>query len=48
MISINSIINRLGGKYHLRKKITAMIPEHTAYIEPFFGAGWVYFYKDKK
>lgn len=39
-------ICRVGGKSKLRKTIIEMIPEHTCYIEPFFGAGWVYFGKD--
>lgn len=39
-------ISRMGGKSRLRKKIISLIPEHTCYTEPFFGAGWVYFGKD--
>lgn len=39
-------IPRMGGKSRLRKKIIERIPEHTCYIEPFFGAGWVYFGKE--
>lgn len=39
-------ISRLGGKSKSRKKIISMIPDHTCYIELFFGAGWVYFGKD--
>ena len=38
-------IPRMGGKSRLRKTILERIPEHTCYIEPFFGAGWVYFGK---
>jgi DNA adenine methylase len=37
----------MGGKSKLRKTIIEMIPEHTCYIELFFGAGWVYFGKEK-
>lgn len=40
-------IKRLGGKSRLRKQIINIIPEHTCYVEPFFGAGWVYFGKEK-
>ena len=29
----------------MAKRIVAMIPEHKQYIEPFFGAGWVFFQK---
>ncbi|CAM3001118.1 DNA adenine methylase [Hathewaya histolytica] len=39
-------IPRMGGKSKLRKTIIEMIPEHTCYIELFFGAGWVYFGKE--
>lgn len=39
-------ISRMGGKSKLRKTIIEMIPEHTCYVEPFFGAGWVYFGKE--
>ena len=43
---MNSPINRMGGKFRLRKKIIEKIPEHVCYVEPFFGAGWVYFGKN--
>ena len=39
-------ICRVGGKSKLRKTIIEMIPEHTCYIELFFGSGWVYFGKE--
>ncbi|WP_251861030.1 DNA adenine methylase [Clostridium sp. Marseille-Q2269] len=39
-------ISRMGGKSKLRKTIIKMIPEHTCYVELFFGAGWVYFGKE--
>lgn len=35
---LNSHITRMGGKSKLRKTIIEMIPEHTCYIELFFGA----------
>lgn len=40
-------ISRLGGKSKLRKKIIEMLPPHKCYVELFFGAGWVYFGKEK-
>ena len=40
-------IPRMGGKSKLRKTILERIPEHTCYVEPFFGAGWVYFGKEQ-
>ena len=39
-------IARMGGKSRLRNEIISRIPEHTCYVEPFFGAGWVYFGKN--
>ena len=44
---LNPPINRMGGKSRLRKRIINMLPEHICYVEPFFGAGWVYFAKEK-
>ena len=38
-------ITRLGGKSKLRKEIISMMPDHVCYVEPFFGAGWVFFGK---
>lgn len=43
---LNPPISRMGGKSKLRKTIIEMIPEHTCYVELFFGAGWVYFGKE--
>lgn len=40
-------ICRVGGKSKLRNTIIEMIPKHTCYVELFFGAGWVYFGKEK-
>lgn len=37
----------MGGKSKLRKLIISLIPEHICYTEAFFGAGWVFFGKDK-
>lgn len=46
MTMLKPPISRMGGKSKLRKTIIEMIPEHTCYVELFFGAGWVYFGKD--
>lgn len=35
-----------GGKYYLRKRICNLMPAHSIYIEPFFGAGHVFFEKE--
>lgn len=41
-------ISRMGGKSQLRNRIIKMIPqEHLCYVEPFFGAGWVFFGKEE-
>jgi len=42
-MSMKGLIGRTGGKSRLKKKIRAMIPPHTTYIEPFVGGGSVFF-----
>jgi len=45
---MNSILSWVGGKRCLREKIASLIPSDIkSYIEPFGGAGWVLFYKDR-
>lgn len=39
------VFSRPGGKTRLLKYILPLIPEHTAYVEPFFGGGAVFFAK---
>lgn len=41
--------SRLGGKSRLAKRLYSMFPPkntYTTYVEPFFGAGWLFFEKD--
>ncbi|RRD38795.1 DNA adenine methylase [Leptotrichia sp. OH3620_COT-345] len=41
------VLQRHGNKKVLFKKIERYIPEHEIYIEPFFGAGSVFFLKER-
>lgn len=44
---MKSPIKWMGGKSKSVKRILSIIPEHKTYIEPFFGAGWIFFAKEK-
>jgi DNA adenine methylase len=45
---LDSLITWIGGKKLLRKKIAALVPDDiTGYVEPFGGAGWVLFHRDR-
>lgn len=47
-IDRKSLLNWVGGKRLLRKTIEPLVPKDIqSYIEPFGGAGWVLFYKDR-
>jgi len=39
------ILNRIGNKRAIAKKVAAYFPPHNIYIEPFFGAGGMFFNK---
>lgn len=45
---MRSPLNYSGGKSRLASKIVEILPlDHTCYVEPFCGAAWVFFTKDK-
>ena len=41
------ILNRLGTKKHIAHLIYPLFPKHSNYVEPFFGAGGMYFQKPR-
>lgn len=45
-INLKSPFGYYGGKQRLAKRIISLIPEHTTYIEPFFGGGAIFFGKE--
>lgn len=44
---MDSPIKWMGGKRNSVSTINAIIPKHYTYVEPFLGAGWIFFSKDK-
>jgi len=43
---MNSPVNWVGGKSQISEDIIKLFPKHEVYIEPFFGAGWIFFRKE--
>ena len=41
------ILRRIGNKSRIADKIIPFLPDHKIYIEPFFGAGGMFFNKQK-
>jgi len=44
---VKSPLQWTGGKFYLAEWIVSLMPKHTTYVEPFFGAGWVFFRKPR-
>jgi len=44
---LTMILRRLGNKKKIAKEIQKYFPEHKFYVEPFFGAGGMFFNKSK-
>jgi DNA adenine methylase len=42
---VKSPIGWTGGKFYIADWIVSLMPKHEVYVEPFFGAGWVFFSK---
>src|SRR5574343_516470 len=47
MFGRNMILNRIGNKKTIAEKIIQYFPKHEIYVEPFFGAGGMFFSKPK-
>jgi DNA adenine methylase len=44
---VRSPLRWVGGKFFIADWIISLMPRHEIYVEPFFGAGWVFFKKSK-
>lgn len=44
-MSVQQPLKWHGGKFYLADRILSLIPEHTHYVEPYFGGGAVFFRK---
>jgi len=44
---VKSPLQWTGGKFYIADWIVGLMPRHKIYVEPFFGAGWVFFIKPR-
>jgi DNA adenine methylase len=44
---VKSPLRWTGGKFYIADWIVSLMPKHDVYVEPFFGAGWVFFTKPR-
>jgi DNA adenine methylase len=44
---VRSPLRWTGGKFYIADWIVSLMPSHRVYVEPFFGAGWVFFRKPR-
>ena len=44
---VKSPLQWTGGKFYIAEWIVSLMPKHKIYVEPFFGAGWVFFRKPR-
>ena len=44
---VKSLLRWTGGKFYIADWIVSLMPKHEVYVEPFFGAGWVFFRKPR-
>src|SRR5262245_28385188 len=45
-MKINPPLKCHGGKHYLAAKVLGLMPRHLHYVEPYFGAGSVFFARD--
>ena len=46
-MELDTPFSRIGSKRSVKELIAEYIPKHKKYVEPFLGAGVIFFHKDK-